>query len=997
MTRAKIRGLAPALAVALSLVLICGVVVRGRAATDVRVHVTFKSTPVPGATVTVSRDDARTVTTTDEGGEAHVALDEGTWIVRVEMLGFAPAVRDVTVNTAAISMAIALTMIAPDAPIDPSAGEHGAIADHVPTPAQPNSAEAATKDRATAADVLLVNGSTYNAAASPFAQSPAFGNHRPPARPLYSGSAGVSGGSSAWDARPYSFTSQSAPAPRYGDLQMAGTFGGPMKVPGVRWFRPLLTVSYAHSTATIANTISTRVPTTLERAGDFSATSDAGGPVTIVDPLTNQPFPDDTIPSARLSPQALALLAFYPAANVAGSDATNYQTAVTDRSTRDALQMRLEQPLTTRQQVSGRLSYQRAQTTSTSLFAFEDGAHSTDVDATVTWSYRASPTKRWSAHYELIGARADARPFFADRENISGDAGIAGNDQAPSTWGPPTLRFASGLAGLTNAPPTWQHATTHIVGGDGTWLHGYHDVSFGGEWRTRRVSSTSDTDPRGTFTFTGAATGDDFADFLLGLPHASTIAFGDPRVLIGSFANAYVIDDWHVAMPVTINAGVRWEYEGPLRERAGRMANLDLAPDLSAASVVWPGESIGAISGQRYPAALIDSDWRGVQPRVGVSWRPLAASTLVVRGGYGLYRQTDVYLPIAAWLATEPPFATVASLESTSEQPLTLADGFATAPGPLPNTLAVDPHLRTPYTENWQLSVQRDLPASLSISATYLGTRGHHLLQESLPDTVPLGAENPCPSCPRGFVYISSNGRSIRHALELQVRRRLRSGFTATVQYTLAEASDDATALAGVSAAGTSIAQDWSDLEAEWAPSAFDRRHLLSATFEYTTGVGTAGGGLLTGLRGALVKGWVFAGRLTAGSGLPITPLYLTSVPGTGITGTIRASVVGASAGVAPPGYFLDPSHYAAPAAGEWGTAGRNSARGPAEFSFDASVGRSFDVGHERTIEWRVDATNVLNRVTYADVNALVGSPQFGLPDRANAMRTLRMTLRWSF
>jgi hypothetical protein len=995
MMRVRTRGLVPALAAALSLVATLAPA-SVRAAIDVRVHVTFKGAPVPGATVSASRADTRTVTTTNDGGDADVALDAGAWTVRVEMLGFETAVRNVTIDTATTSIVVALTMIAPDTPIDTSVRER-AITDHVPTPARPSDDAETAARVAGAADALLVTGSTYNAAASLFAQSPAFGNHRPPARPLYNGSVGVFGGTSAWDARPCSFTSQPAAAPRYGDLQIAGTFGGPMKLPGARWFHPLLTVSYAHSASTVANAISTRVLTALERAGDFSASRDADGAVTVVDPLTGLPFPDDTIPTDRLSPQALALLAFYPTPNVAGSDTANYQTAVTDRSIRDTLQMRLNQSLTTRQQVSGSLSYQRARTTSTSLFAFEDDARATDVDTAITWSYRQSPTRRWSAYYELIGAFADARPFFADRANVSGDAGIAGNDQTPSSWGPPTLRFSSGLASLTSAAPTSQRATTHVVGGEGTWLHGYHDVSFGGEWRTRRIRSTSDTDPRGTFTFTGVATGSDVADFLLGLPHASTIAFGDPRDFAGSLASAYVVDDWHVAIPVTINAGVRWEYEGPLRERAYRMANLDLAPDFSAASTVWPDSPVGALPGQRYPVALVEPDWRGVQPRVGVAWRPLAASSLLVRGGYGLYRQTDVYLPIATWLAEQPPFATVASLESTAERPLTLADGFAVAPGTLPNTLAVDPHLRAPYTEDWQLSVQRDLPASLSISATYLGTRGHHLLQESLPNTIPPGAANPCPTCPVGFVYVSSNGSSIRHALQLQIRRRLRSGFTAMVQYTLAKATDDATAIGGVSAMGTSIAQDWRDLDAERAPSPFDQRHLVTASFEYTTGVGAAGGGLLTGWRGALVKGWVFAGRLTAGSGLPITPLYLTSVPGTGITGTIRASVVGTGAGAVPSGYFLDPTHYAPPAPGEWGTAGRNSARGPAQFSFDASVGRSFTVGDRRTIDWRLDATNVLNRVTYADVNTLVGSPLFGLPNRANAMRTLRMTLRWSF
>ena len=140
----------------------------------------------------------------------------------------------------------------------------------------------------------------------------------------------------------------------------------------------------------------------------------------------------------------------------------------------------------------------------------------------------------------------------------------------------------------------------------------------------------------------------------------------------------------------------------------------------------------------------------------------------------------------------------------------------------------------------------------------------------------------------------------------------------------------------------------------------------------------------------------MLASQLTAGSGLPVTPRYLTSVPGTGVTGTIRASVM-TRPGRCRPGTSSNPARYVPPAVGEWGTAGRNSARGPAQFSLNASVGRSFSLGDRKTLDWRVDATNAINRVTYASVNALVGSPQFGLPNRASPMRKLRMTLRWRF
>ena len=108
-----------------------------------------------------------------------------------------------------------------------------------------------------------------------------------------------------------------------------------------------------------------------------------------------------------------------------------------------------------------------------------------------------------------------------------------------------------------------------------------------------------------------------------------------------------------------------------------------------------------------------------------------------------------------------------------------------------PDTFAIDPNFRVGYAQNWQLPVQRDLPGALVMTATYLGIKGTRGMQEFLPNTYPIGAANPCPSCPAGFVYRTSNGNSTREAGQIQLRRRLRSGFTASLDYTYAKAVDD--------------------------------------------------------------------------------------------------------------------------------------------------------------------------------------------------------------
>src|SRR5262249_6822268 len=125
-------------------------------------------------------------------------------------------------------------------------------------------------------------------------------------------------------------------------------------------------------------------------------------------------------------------------------------------------------------------------------------------------------------------------------------------------------------------------------------------------------------------------------------------------------------------------------------------------------------------------------------------------------------------------------------------------------------------------------------------------------------------------------------------------------------------------------------------------------------------------------------------------------PVSFLSVAGTGVVG-IRPTLTGISTAPVSSGTYANPAAFITPAAGDWGDAGRNSLRGPAQFSLDMSVSRTFRFGNRLNAEWRIAATNVLNRVTFAGVGDVVGSPQFGLATTANPMRTLQLTVRLRF
>ena len=286
--------------------------------------------------------------------------------------------------------------------------------------------------------------------------------------------------------------------------------------------------------------------------------------------------------------------------------------------------------------------------------------------------------------------------------------------------------------------------------------------------------------------------------------------------------------------------------------------------------------------------------------------------------------------------------------------------------------------------------MQRDLPAQLTVLGTYLGDAGTNLMQQVLPNTYPAGAENPCPTCPTGFRYLTSNGRSMRHSAQIQVRRRLSAGFTAATEYTLAKSMDDAASFGGATLDGGALAQNWLDPDAEYARSSFDQRHLVTASVDYTTGSGIAGGTLLDGWKGRLLKDWTLTARFSTGSGLPVTPVYFAPVGGTGVIGSLRPDLTGV-ANDPPDGAYANRDGVRRARAGPVGQcAAQLDHRARARSRWTPSVARTFRVNSRLNMDWRIDATNVLNRVTYSGVNALITSPQFGLPNRANEMRKIR-------
>jgi hypothetical protein len=1025
------------------------------AASEYRGQVTFGGLPLPGATVTVTQGTKKAIAVTDQGGlYTFPDLSDGPAKIEVEMLCFSTATADVTISPATVPGKWELTLLPldqitkltklPPAPVPslsakPKAPTSSAAANEN-APELPKPAEEANQQ---SSDGFLVNGSVNNAATSRYSLDQAFGNRRSNSRALYNGGFAAIVDNSALDARPYSLSGLDTPKPSYNRVTAIVTLGGPLRIPHLLPRGPTFFVAYEWTRDHTAATDPGLVPTEAERTGDLSGlVNPLGQPLVVYDPATGLPFPGNMVP---VSSQAQSLLQLYPLPNISGNPLYNYQVPVLNSQHQDALLSRLDKTLGHRDELYGSFNFQSIRAGNTNLFQFVDTTDTLGINANINWSHRFNHHIFGNSSYRFSRLRTHIVPYFENRQNISGEAGISGNNQDPANWGPPSLTFSSGITPLMDEQSSFNRNRTDSFSGSVGVYRGRHNITVGGDLRKQQYNDFFQQDPRGTFTFTGAATqgtsnsvtasGSDLADFLIGVPDTSSIAFGNAdKYLRQTVYDAYVMDDWRVLTNLTINAGLRWDYGEPITEIYGRLVNLDVAPGFSDVAPVLGSDPIGPLTGSHYPTSLIRPDKLGFEPRVGISWRPIPASTIVVRAGYGIYDDTSVYQTSALYLAQQAPLSKSLSVENSPACRLTLANGFEPCPSITENTFAVDPNFRIGYAQTWNLAIQRDLPAALQMTATYLGVKGTRGVQQFLPNTYPIGAVNPCPSCPAGFVYQASGGDSTRESAQLQLRRRLRSGFTASLLYTFSKSIDDDAFLGGQghvsssnqtaapsggpgptgqgsggSSTGTTatttqsasptpaIAQNWLNLHAERSLSSFDQRHLLSLQAQYTSGEGLGGGTLLGGWRGRLLKEWTVVATSVIGSGLPETPVYLAAVPGTGVTGTVRPDPTGAPITLSQGRQHLNPAAFGAPLIGQWGTAGRNSITGPNQISLDSSLARTFRPSGRFFLDAKVAATNLLNHPVFTGWNTTVNSTQFGLPLAPNAMRSLETSLRLRF
>ena len=809
---------------------------------------------------------------------------------------------------------------------------------------------------------------------------------------------------SALDASPYSLSGQPLNKPSYSQSRLGAAAGGPL--PGSPQTTFFLNFALVRGSTPYANFDT--VPSADQRSGNFSKPTVAG-PLVLYDPISHLPLAGNIVPASRIDPIATQLLSYIPLPNLPGG-VQNYQIATAVPLDSTDLSAKLNHTLNDRNRFSLSFAMQSRNGRQAQLYGFEDKLNGFGWQSEAGWTHNFGPRAINAFHWAFSRSRSNYVPYFANGPNVAAAMGIQGTSPDPINYGPPNLSFTN-FGNMTDGTSLVKRDQASALRDAVTVVRGVHSLTLGGEYRRVQSNPTTDTYGRGSYVFTGLltsgfdnnqrllpGTGFDFADFLFGFPNQAKVRYGSSANYFRSSASsAYVVDDWKVRSNLSLSLGLRYEYFSPYTEKYNRMSNLDLAPGVTGAAVVTPGQS-GPYTGAFSPA-LIDGDHKNLSPRAGIAWRPTQKRHIVLRAGYSIFYNGSVYGELPGHLASQPPFAQSQSILASLDYALRLATGFTSANSKLiNNSFAIDRYYKDGYAQTWNFAIEQNLSKTWALELSYMGTKGTRLDVQRAPNRAlpgsPLTAESRrLIDNAVGFTYETSDGNSIFHAGQARLTRKLSKGVSIQALYTYSKSIDDASVLGGGAAV---VAQNYNNLGAERGLSTFDQRHSfnLGFTAQSPVGKGLLANPALTGI----LRSWIVAGNIAAMSGLPYTARVLGSLSdsgGSGNFGASRADATGVS--VSGGSGFFNKAAFAPPALGAFGDAGRNTIPGPSRFSMNLALTRSFHATERNHIEIRIEATNITNTATYSNFGTVLNALNYGLPTMALPMRTFKATLRYKF
>lgn len=713
--------------------------------------------------------------------------------------------------------------------------------------------------------------------------------------------------------------------------------------------------------------------------GDFSSV-----PEQLTDGFGN-PLPGNQVPADSIHPKAAALLALYPAPNFS-DPVFNYSTAIKELNDPYEWSLRVDHYFSDKDRIFVRAGLKQDGDTTTSLFPIGIGGQTLlrpgrSIGASYTHAFSPSLLNTLRAGYSYFDLRIVPEALGKQFDPLL----------QPASLEDPRLNFLGfSLAGYDgigfgNSSIKEPDNTYNLVD-TLSWVHGRHSIKTGFDIR-RWQNNLGESFPY-NMTFDGRFTGNPVADMLFGYG-ASAYAFG------GKFSSnlrrwdmaTFVQDDFRVSQTLTVNLGLRWDYIGPLSDAFNNLENFDLEKGV----LTFPGTP-------GYPTGNGNRTFRDLNnfaPRIGLAWNPARLHNTVFRMGYGVfYVPSEGELDLIVGPKDDPFLSFFGDVSNPNGLGLSNLAPLASAAGGLPMVSANDLYLRTPYVQQWNLTIQHQFKGNFVVQTGYTGNQGTKLaiirpFNVPQPGPGPIQDRAPYPN----FGYAERNeqsGRSAYHGWQTKVEKRYSHGLSLLASYTWSKAIDNNSFL------GFRQFNPF-DIDQDRGLSDQDTRHRFVAGWTYELPIGKNKAVLNTGgIADQVLGGWSVGGIVMAESGMPFTPRVSDDPANWGLEN--RPNVVGDPKLSHPTlQEWFNTDAFAEPDLYTIGDARRNILIGPGIHNWDLILSKRFHIGERHSFQFRGEFFNAFNHPQFERPSRTLGSGSFGVISGARAARIIQLGLKYNF
>jgi hypothetical protein len=651
--------------------------------------------------------------------------------------------------------------------------------------------------------------------------------------------------------------------------------------------------------------------------------------------------------------------------------------------------------------------------------------------------------------YNVIGSpKGGVGPSLASQGFVSGAGTLGIVPLNPAIEGIENVAFNDFTIGVditgerqVNNTFQWSDVFSRIMG--------HHTVKLGGSFHLDQVNINSNSINNGSFVFNGTETGSDFADFLLGVASTYDQGYARPFYIRNKFIGAFVQDGWQLRSNLLIDYGARWDVLPPWHEKYNQIQTFVLGEQ----SVVYPGAPTGMVfpGDPGIPRTLAPTKWDNISPRLGVVYSPGFDRGLAGRffGGPGkssIHASVGIFYSAfeglsAGIMSANPPYgydysSTVSGPQLDSPFVSATTGQSAGQPFPLPlppfgasasrpnRSVNWSPYLpitgdpafyyrnTSPYTESYNVSLERELMRKTVLKLAYVGSQAHHLLvlTTANPGNAALclatpgcgpfneyGARGPFDANFDAISYQKTIGFSNFNSLEASVSHSS-SALEVLASYTYGKSLDDSSSLSEpVYPMGAALSK---------AISAFDLRHNFVFSYRYALPIAK-----LAGSENRWSSGWSLSGITRFSSGLPVTLFNNTD---SSLLGSIPNGIN--NNGVDTPKFTSGPLEihhdprghneafnttlFSVPELGTLGNARRRFFYGPGLENFDMALQKEIVFREGRTLQMRIEGFNVFNHAQFfgaAAVNGNISSGGFGTIVNAMPPRQVQLAAKLVF